>query len=287
MADIITIAENTYKKAIMHSAQQAGTLLRNACEVGKVEGEYLYIDELNAMEAYEIFGKNQDTQTTASSWERRRTYLRRFAVSPMLDKFDEVIVATKDPKSPLAEGTIKAMNRQTDDLIVAAFDADVQTGHAGGSTETFDSNNIIECASGLDLTALRAAEELLITNHVWDLDEPRYLVIGPKQLNELRQIDQYNSIEYNDKKSLSDGSRPPFLGFNIIVSNRLGTDDSDRRKCFAWTKSAMMFGIGKDVKVKISERPDKNYSWQIFTEAFLNAIRVFEEGVIELACVES
>jgi hypothetical protein len=287
MADIITISENTYKKAIMHSVQQEGTLLRDACEVGKVQGEYLYIDELNAMEAFEVLSKYADTQTTEHSWERRRTYLRRFTVAPMLDTFDEVAIATKDPKSPLVEGTKRAMNRRMDDLIIEAFDADVQTGHTGGSTTTFDSNNIITCATGLDLASLRAAEEKLITNEVWDLDEPRYLVIGPKQLNDLRQIDQYNSIDYNNLKSLSDGARPPFLGFNIIVSNRLGLDDSGNRKCFAWTKSAMMFGIGKDVQVKIAELPTKNYAWQVFTEAFLSAVRSYEEGVLMLACTES
>lgn len=287
MADIITIAENTYKKTIMHSAQQSQSLLRNACEIGKVQGEYLYVDELNAMEAFEVLSKYADTQNTEHSWERRRTYLRRFTVAPLLDTFDEVQIATKDPKSSLVEGTVRAMNRKFDDLIIEAMDADVQSGQTGAETTTFDANNIIPCATGLDLAALRAAEERLIGNEVWDLDEPRYLVIGPKQLNELRQIDQYNSIEYNDKKSLADGSRPPFMGFNIIVSNRLGLDDSGRRKCFAWPKSAVMVGIGKDAKVKIAELPSKNYTWQVFTEMFINAVRTFEEGVIELACVES
>ena len=45
--------------------------------------------------------------------------------------------------------------------------------------------------------------------------------------------------------------------------------------------------MGMDVKTEISERPDKNYSTQVYAQMCLGAVRIEDEKVVEIACTDS
>lgn len=284
MAAITTAFKNSYADAIMFAAQQSESKLRQACEIGRVEGEYLYMDELTALSASEILTRNADTVNVDTDWDRRRVYLRRFAVAPLIDDFDQLMMI-QDPKSSVVKATVKAMNRQLDDLIIGAFNADVATGHAGGTTTSYDSSNTVTAGSDLDLTALRSTKKILDTNNLEDENE-RYIVCSPTQIFSLLNVTQVQSADYNTVKALVNGEIDTFMGFKFIVSNRL-TKSGSVRACFAWVKPAMQVGVGKEITTMIDQRPDKNYSWQIYTEMWMGALRTMEEGVCQINCTEA
>lgn len=284
MAAITSAFKNTYADNIMHEAQQNMSKLRGACEIGRVEGEYLYMDELLSMTASEILTRNADTVNVETDWDRRRVYLRRFAVAPLVDQFDQLMMI-QDPKSAVVKSTVKAMNRRLDELIIEAFNADVATGHAGGTTTTYDSSNTVTASSDLDLTALRNAKKILDTNELEDENE-RYIACSPTQIFSLLNVTQVQSADYNTVRALVNGEIDTFMGFKFIVSNRL-TKTGSVRACFAWVKPAMQVGIGKDIVTQIDQRSDKNYSWQIYTEMWMGALRTMEEGVCQINCTES
>jgi hypothetical protein len=45
-------------------------------------------------------------------------------------------------------------------------------------------------------------------------------------------------------------------------------------------------GLGLEPAARITERPDKNYSTQVFYSMSAGATRMQENGVVEIACVE-
>jgi len=284
MAAITTAFKNTYADNIMDEAQQNMSKLRTACDIGRVEGEYLYMDELLKMEAAEILTRNADTVNIESDWDRRRTYLRRFAVAPLIDDMDSLLML-KDPKSAVVKSTVKAMNRRLDELIIEAFNADVATGHDGGTTTTYDSGNTVTAGSDLSLDALRAVKKILDENELEDESE-RYIVVSPTQISSLLNVSQIQSADYNTVKALVHGEVDSFMGFKFITSNRLNKSGSVRA-CFAWVKPAMQVGIGKDITTQIEQLATKNYSWQIYTEMRMAAVRTMEEGVCLVNCTEA
>lgn len=281
-----TVLRSTYKEVLGQAIQQVDSLLKDSCMPGKIEGDFLYMDELNALNYHEVTGRHASTQNTVDTWDRRRVGLRRFTVAPLLDDLEKVAMGAADPKSALVEGSKRALKRAMDDVIKEAFDADVASGYTGGSTTSFDSNNVITCSSGITIATFRTLEETLISNEAWDEDEEKYLVIGPKEMNMIRQIDAYNSIEYNEQKSLGKAKRPPFFNFNIIVSNRLDVSGGVRA-CYAYTKSAMTFAMQKEIEVQIDRLPSANQDWQVYAELRCNALRVHEEGILKLNVTES
>ena len=86
-----------------------------------------------------------------------------------------------------------------------------------------------------------------------------------------------------------EGQLKTWLGFNFIKITRLGTTLSGGtiRKVFAWHRAAMQLGIGKEPSVRIDQRPDLNYAWQVFMNMTLNAVRLEEKRIVQINCQEA
>ena len=52
----------------------------------------------------------------------------------------------------------------------------------------------------------------------------------------------------------------------------------------AWAKSGVGLSVGQNIETKISERPDKNYSMQVYAQMSLGATRIQDNHVVEIAC---
>ena len=116
----------------------------------------------------------------------------------------------------------------------------------------------------------------------------RYLVCGPKQVQDLLATTEVTSSDFNTVKALAQGSVDSFLGFQFIMSTRLNKDATytTDRLVFAFTEDAVKLAIGKDVSAKISERADKSYSTQVYYAMDIGATRMEEEKVVQIPCNE-
>jgi hypothetical protein len=74
------------------------------------------------------------------------------------------------------------------------------------------------------------------------------------------------------------------MGFQFVRYESLSTDASSDQLVYCFSRNAVGLAIGQDINVKISERPDKNYSTQVYTELSVGATRVEDEKVVEIAC---
>lgn len=86
---------------------------------------------------------------------------------------------------------------------------------------------------------------------------------------------------------LEDGKVTRWLGFNIDTSNLLPTDGSGNRLCLFYQKSAIGLWVPMDVKTDAAPDPAHSFDIAMKAEMSLNATRIFETGVVQVARVES
>jgi len=193
-----------------------------------------------------------------------------------------------DPTSTYARAAAAAMGRAMDDVIVSAALGSAKTGKDGGTTTAFDTSNnqIAVGAAGLTLAKLIEAKEILDSGDV-DPSIPRYIAVSPKQISDLLNSTTVTSSDFNTVKALAMGEINSFVGFNFIVTNRLGVDGSGNRRVFAWAMDGIKAAIGKEPTARIDERADKSYATQIYYSMTLGATRMEEKKVVEVLCSEA
>ena len=148
-------------------------------------------------------------------------------------------------------------------------------------------NGAIFCIDdGLTIAKLLEAKRKLDLNDV-DPSIPRYIAVGPKQIEDLLGTTQVTSSDFNTVKALAQGDVNSFLGFEFIMSNRLSVDSNDIRSCFAWAEDGLTLGIGKDVSARIDERNDKGYATQVYYCMDIGAVRMEESKVVKIFCDET
>ena len=206
-----------------------------------------------------------------------------------MDDSDKVR-ALIDPTSTYARAAAAAMNRSIDDVIITAMNASADTGVAGGTSTALPSTQktaTSDQSDGLSIAKLRSAKYILDNNDI-DPSLKRYLVCGPKQIQDLLAITEVTSSDYAVVKALATGTIDSFLGFNFIMSTRLNTDATytTDRLVFAFTEDAIKLAIGNDVSAKISERADKSYATQVYYAMDIGATRMEEEKVVQIPCNE-
>jgi hypothetical protein len=182
------------------------------------------------------------------------------------------------------------MGRAMDDVVITAALGTSSTGETGSGTADLDSTaNMVGSASsndGLTIAKLLEAKRKLDLNDV-DPSIPRYIAVGPKQIEDLLGTTQVTSSDFNTVKALAQGDINTFLGFEFIMTNRLSVDSNDIRSCFAWAEDGITLGIGKDVSARIDERNDKGYATQVYYSMDIGATRMEEAKVVKIFCDET
>lgn len=198
-----------------------------------------------------------------------------------------------DPTSPYAEAASMAMGRAIDDAIIAAATGTAYTGVAGGTSTAFDTNMIVDVTTrwagvtsddtGMNVAKILEAGKLLGSNNV-DPDEEKWLILNARQIKSLLMDTHISSADYNAVRPLMSGQVAQFGGFNIVPTERIGTDSNSDDKCLFWAKGGMLLGLGKDISTRITERPDKNYATQVFASMTIGATRMEEVRVGYIEC---
>ena len=116
---------------------------------------------------------------------------------------------------------------------------------------------------------------------------PRYIAVGPKQIEDLLGTTQVTSSDFNTVKALVSGDVDTFMGFRFIMSNRLAVSATDVRTCFAWAEDGLTLGMGKDISARIDERADKGYATQVYYCMSIGAVRMEENKVCQIFCDET
>jgi hypothetical protein len=283
---ITTAFVSQFSSNIQMLSQQMGSLLRNAVDVETVTGEKAFFDQVGSAAAVLRTSRHADTPLIETPHSRRMVTMSDYEYADLIDDQDKVRLLV-DPTSTYSRAAAAAMGRAMDDAIIAAALGTALTGKDGGTSTAFATatNQIAAGATGLTLAKLISAKEILDSGDV-DPSIPRYIVVSPKQITNLLNSTTVTSSDFNTVKALAMGEINSFVGFNFIVSNRLGVDGSSARRVIAFAGDGIKLAIGREPVARIDERADKSYATQIYYAMTLGSTRMEEKKVVEVLCTE-
>lgn len=283
---ITTAFVNQFSSNVQMLSQQMGSLLRNAVDVETVNGEKAFFDQVGSAAAVLRTSRHADTPLIDTPHSRRMVTMSDYEYADLIDDQDKVRLLV-DPTSTYSRAAAAAMGRAMDDVIISAALGTALTGKDGGTSTAFATatNQIAAGATGLTLAKLIQAKEILDAGDV-DPSIPRYIAVSPKQITNLLNSTTVTSSDFNTVKALAMGEINSFVGFNFIVTNRLGVDGASARRVFAWAMDGIKVAVGREPTARIDERADKSYATQIYYAMTLGATRMEEKKVVEVLCTE-
>ncbi len=285
-SQITTAFVEQYSNNVTLLSQQKGSLLRDKVDSETVQGKNAFFEQIGSVSAVKRTSRHADTPQLDTPHARRRVSLVDYEYADLIDEQDKVRTLI-DPTSTYALAAAYAMGRAMDDEIITAATGTAFTGVSGGTSTTLPSGQAIteSGTDGLTVAKLRNAKRIMDLNSI-DPSIKRYIVVSPRQIDDLLGTTSVTSSDFNTVRALVTGEVNTFMGFEFIVSNRLSIASS-KRKCFAYAMDGIKLAIGKDVMSRIDERSDKGYATQVYYCASFGATRIEEEKVVSIEAHEA
>lgn len=277
--------------------QQLATRFQPWCQMESgIVGQSKSVERVGKAEAYDITSRHADTKYVETPHSRRWLDLIDKGWADLVDELDKIRLLA-DPTSVYPRLAVAALNRQKDDVILAAARGNARTNT--GLVPLPTTQKIAVGGTSLTLAKLLATKEILDSNEVDDdasmaasgqspsESSARVFACNAKMLTNLYGTTEIKSVDYNTVKALAAGAIDTFLGFKFVRTERLFRDASvSTRFGIAWSRSCMALGIGKDITTSIDTLPNKNYAVQVFARESIAATRLEDEGVVEVGCFE-
>lgn len=283
-----------YSTDIALLLQERGSKLRGLVSTGNHHGRQASpVNQIGAIEAQTPAGRFAPKARVDAALARRWVLPVDKDISQLIDQFDVLRLNEEDAglSAAYSENASLAMGRAMDDAIIDAALGASTTGEQGGSSEAFDTANQsilsdfgASADTGLTVAKLIECQRMFMVNNV-DLDmDPATLIISPRQhANLLNQVEVV-STEFNERPVLVDGKLKQFMGFSIIISNRLDAVSTDTA-VIAFVKSGMYLGIWSDIQATSSIRNDlSGEPVDLYTKATYAATRLEQGKVIRILC---
>lgn len=276
---ITTSMVEQYKSNFIVLSQQKGSKYRGTVRMETLTGKAHFFERIGSVEMVDATSRHDDTPQVDTPHTRRKVTPVTSRYADLIDKADirRVLI---DPQGAYTTVGMMAAGRRMDRHILAAAIGNSYGGEAGATTIALPTAQKVAAASaGLTIAKLIDAKEILGEG---DVDEEAGLTIAvrPDGITDLLGTTQVTSADYNTVKALVKGDIDTFMGFKFIKSNLVPSG-----KAIVWQKNAIGIAINAEPFVRITERADKNYSWQVFIEMDMGATRVEEAGVVEISYV--
>ncbi len=282
---ITTAFSQQFSTNIQMLSQQKGSLLRSAVSEESVTGEKAFFDQVGSATAVKRTSRHADTPLNETPHSRRMVTMDSYEYADLVDSQDKVAMLIS-PESSYANAAAYAIGRSIDDAIIDAALGSSSTGKAGASSvANANSVTVGSPAAGLTIAKLVEANKIFQNGSV-DPSIPKYICVGPEQIEDLLNNTTVTSADFNSVKALVQGDIDTFMGFKFIISTRLNVDGSSHRKVFAWAQDGIKLAMGKDLMTKIEPRADKSYSTQVYVCATFGVTRMEEAKVCEVLCAE-
>lgn len=271
------IYAQAYSQNIMQLAQQKYSKLLNTVFIKpNVKGKTFFQDQIGEWSMSTKGGRNVVTPNNDPVLSRRMGTMIDYHDNRLLDRGDE-LRSISDPKSSYTIAAARSLGRKIDDVIIAAALGTSNTGETGSGTAATPST-VSVTADSLSLKNVAAAKLALDDADVEE--EDRYLVINPTLLSSALQEEKMSSADYAVVKALVNGDINTFMGFNWITSTRLSQQSG--LVGLGYQKYAMCLAMAAQPLVRTDERKDLSYSWQIYYELNVGAVRLEEDRIRQL-----
>lgn len=277
--------------------QQRGSMLRGKVREGSHTGKMASpINQVGTLALKAPAGRFAPLPHQDAAYVRRWVFPQEGELPQLVDSFDELQTVC-DPKSSLVETAVSAVGRAWDDCLMVAATAVAQLGQDASAltSESFSSTFQIASTFGSGtangLTVAKIIETKRILRHYHnDLEtDPATIVCGSQQESDLLNQVQVVSTEFNDRPVLVDGRVKRFLGFDIVVSERVPQSTAGSvRGVIAFVKSGLYLGVWRDLTNNIDIRTDlSGRPWQVLTSTMFGATRTQPGKIVQILCADT
>lgn len=289
----ITISEvyiETFERNVRQLAQQSDSRLRmcvteRAEQSEKHNWERLAPSLARAKTSARMatpMGGDQDGgvgNTDGLVWSRRVSIAETWDSGEVYEAEDPVQMLI-DPQSAITVNLAMNLRRAIDDIIITAATGLATIGD--GTTVALPVDQVIGDGSGeITLDTILEVGETFHANDV-DPDETKYWILGPKQWRKLMQLLEITSSDFMGGHALATGVLPNTAGFTFIHSNRLNVPSADELDNLAFTRKALGLHVSQDIKVKVAERADLSFAWQVYGVWTMGCVRVEDEHMVKV-----
>ena len=242
----------------------------------------------------EVTARYEFTQNQILETKKRQLQSTRWEFSPLIERVD-MESRFANINDTINFNTMARWNRYKDSVIITALGASVIEGSDDTSTGAFNSNTVsfpnsqIIDSTGNDPMSRDKLEdviELFNNNDISLLDEKPILLVGPKQVRNLRDEDVLINYDYVSNRPLEGNQLPSALGFKVIWSNLLSVTDNIRT-CYAFLPSAIIHAEWEDMYTSVAVRSDRRDAIQTRFEHESGALRIDDYKVVKIMCNEA
>lgn len=269
----------------MHVAQQKMSRLESTVTIEpNIVGMSKSINRLGQRTAQRRTQRHGDTPINDQPHSTRFVDLYDWEDGDMIDDQDKIRMLV-DPTSDYVKAMVASMNRAKDDVIISSL---------GGNSRSSQGNIILPASQkiasggvGLTKTKIIQAKKIFRQNEAdEEAGEELYMVYHANALVDILADLQLTSADFMSIKLLQEGNlKGTWLGFRWVPSERLPKVGTTRF-CYAYAKSGVTLGKGKDITTKVGEDPGKGFNVRVYAKQSIGSVRVEEEKVVEIAALD-
>ena len=283
-----------FDTSFMSEYQQKGSRLAALAGVVKPgKGEFIRFNKILKRTAHEITERGGDTIYANDSFENRILFPRAAEDAVLRPEFD--MASLEDivlPNSQEVQEMAQAIGRIEDSFVISALTGSSYEGTTSPSVVPYDSGQAIAVnfggsSVGLTYQKVSQAKYMFEKNEVDD--GSLYLLVSAKQMQDLRNdIIANHADDYSSYTAAQAGDLKSLFGFQFVRTELLARNTStDVRTCIAFSSKALAKATWNDRKTDMDFLPEKRHSLAIRTRFRTGYARIWDAGVITIACDES
>jgi hypothetical protein len=289
---------NLYSDQWRLGVQQLASRLESVVNTEIVNGESKRYQKLPSVAARQITTRFGDTNPDDLDVEFRHLYVNFKDSAHIVDRREVLqLGSVGSPHSQIMRLQLAAAGRDRDKTLIDALGGTVASGKTGGTPIVLPATSKVGVSfaandSGFTFEKFIESCRLLGSADVAGQDvenqSPLSLVLSHNQVADMLKETEFTSADYGLQRLMS-GEVVNFMGVAIkAVSPALlpYTSATKVRMCYMFARNSVVFGIAENPQAWADELPMKRHDVQLRTEWGWGALRLDEEGVIEIACDE-
>ncbi len=269
-----------------HVAQQMPSRLERCVTIESgIVGMSKSINLLGQRTAQRRLVRHGDTPINDQIHGTRYVDLYDWEDGDMVDDLDKVRLLV-DPTSDYVKGMVNAMNRTKDDVIIASMGGNSRS--TTGSVILPASQKIAVGGAGLTKAKIIQAKKLFRRNEADSHNgEELFITYSAQAAADVLSDTTLTSADFMAAKFLEQGDiEGRWMGFTWIPSERTPLN-AGTRLLYAWAKSGVTLGIGKDTTTEVGKDPGKGFNTRVYAKQAIGAVRSEEVKVVEIAIQEA
>jgi len=297
---------NLYSDEWKLGMQQLGSRLESYVNTETVQGDGKRFQILKPADANTVAGSSGSlvaTTVAAPLVEHRWLKVAFKDSAHFIDRRDAIQLGSiGSPHSQILRQQLAAAGRDRDKVLIDGIRGSVQTGKAGATSVALPTTQSVAynyVRSGSATASSLTFDKLLeiirkfgvadVTGQDVESQSDVTLIISHNEIPALLSETKFTSSDFQALRGLNSGAIVNLMGMAIKAVNPAllptsGTGASAYRSCYAFARSAVVFGIAENPQAWVDELPNYRHDVQLRTEWGWGATRLYDEGVLEVQC---